>query len=88
MAATTEARQREADLRKELARAGDVAGELMKKVAAIEFENARLARAEQSLGGELAEMSTVLDERRKTIRQLQQELALIKLGRKKAVSED
>jgi len=55
------------------------------RIEDAEAENARLAQAEQALGAELAELNTVLDERRKTIRQLQQELALIKLGRKKAL---
>lgn len=85
LAAATEARQREAELRAELARAKAAAGELAGKMEAAGIENARLAQAEQALGVELAELNRLLDERRTTIRQLQQELALIKLGRKKAV---
>lgn len=85
--AIAQARQREAELRQEIVRAGDVAGELAKKVEAIGLENGRLAQAEQALRAELTELNTLLDERRKTIRQLQQELALIKLGRKKALPQ-
>jgi chromosome segregation ATPase len=85
LVAAAEARQREAELRAELARAKASADEMASKIEAAGIENARLAQAEQVLGAELAELNRLLDERRTTIRQLQQELALIKLGRKKAL---
>ena len=79
-----EASQREEQLRASLALSASESQAMTRRVESVEAEGARLVASEQALRAELADLNLLLDERRHMIRQLQQELALLKLGKKRS----
>lgn len=79
-----EASAREEQLRASLALAASESRAMARRIEDAETERARLVASEQTLLADLADLNLLLDARRQTIRQLQQELALLKLGKKRS----
>jgi chromosome segregation ATPase len=73
--------RRQTELQVELDRARKDASASASKVAKAERENETLVQAQRKLEQEAREMTALLEDRRQVIRKLQQEMALLKLGR-------